>query len=127
MELKDAIELLEEVKVLDDSMYQYTPAYLEALDNVIENVRSLKHYAGQLRWERDVAIGQLNEIGIQFGEKMDSVKLAQEKRHPMQVKEIHIDEYYCPACGAENCCDQGVVGDKFCPNCGQALTVDMEY
>ena len=69
----------------------------------------------------------MNEIGIQFGEKMDSVKLAQEKRHPMQVKEIHIDEYYCPACGAENCCDQGVVGDKFCPNCGQALTVDMEY
>lgn len=82
MELKDAIELLEEVKVLDDSMYQYNPAYLEALDTVIEKARSLNHYAGQLKWERDVAIGQLNEIGIQFGEKMDSVKLAQEKRDP---------------------------------------------
>lgn len=31
------------------------------------------------------------------------------------------DEYICPACGAENLCDQGIVQDKFCPNCGQAL------
>lgn len=39
----------------------------------------------------------------------------------MQIKEVHIDEYICPACGAENLCDQGIVQDKFCPNCGQAL------
>lgn len=44
-----------------------------------------------------------------------------EKQIPMTVKEVHVDEYYCPACGAENCCNDGVVEDKFCPECGQAL------
>lgn len=40
---------------------------------------------------------------------------------PMKVDEIHVDEYFCPACGAENCCNDGVVQDKFCPECGQKL------
>ena len=33
-----------------------------------------KSYAEQIRWERDVAVGQLNEIGCQFGQRMDEVK-----------------------------------------------------
>lgn len=48
-----------------------------------------------------------------------------EKQEPMEVKEIHVDEYFCPACGSENTCDQGIVGDKFCSNCGQALYVNQ--
>ena len=39
----------------------------------------------------------------------------------MEINEIHVDEYYCPACGVENNCDQGVVEDNFCPKCGQRL------
>ena len=42
---------------------------------------------------------------------------------PQKVTDIHVDEYYCPSCGAENICDQGKVCHKFCPNCGQALEV----
>ena len=34
-----------------------------------------KSYADQIRWERDIAIEQLNEIGCQFGQKMDEVKM----------------------------------------------------
>ena len=33
-----------------------------------------KSYADQIRWERDIAIEQLNEIGCGFGQKMDEVK-----------------------------------------------------
>lgn len=44
-----------------------------------------------------------------------------ERDNLMEVTEIHVDEYYCPACGAENNCDQGVVEDNFCPRCGQRL------
>ena len=40
---------------------------------------------------------------------------------PMKITEIHVDEYYCPACGAENNCDQGYVQDNYCPVCGQRL------
>lgn len=44
-----------------------------------------------------------------------------ERDTAMEINEIHVDEYYCPVCGAENNCDQGVVEDNFCPNCGQRL------
>lgn len=43
------------------------------------------------------------------------------KRVPMKVKEIHVDEYYCPSCGAQNNCNDAVVEDEYCPNCGQCL------
>lgn len=36
MTREEAIAILEEVKVIDDSMYQYNPAYLESLDMAIE-------------------------------------------------------------------------------------------
>lgn len=41
MELVDAINILEEVKVLDDSMYKYNDAYMEALDYVLDIVKGL--------------------------------------------------------------------------------------
>lgn len=44
-----------------------------------------------------------------------------ERDTAMEINEIHVDEYFCPACGAENNCDQGVVEDNFCPRCGQRL------
>ena len=41
---------------------------------------------------------------------------------PMEVEEIHVDEYRCPACGAENTCgDISLIGDSYCPECGQAI------
>lgn len=44
------------------------------------------------------------------------------KAAPMEVTEIHVDEYYCLACGAENnCSGTCVVGDQYCPRCGQRL------
>ena len=46
-----------------------------------------------------------------------------ERDMAMEINEIHVDEYYCPVCGAENNCDQGVVEDNFCPRCGQRLKV----
>lgn len=51
----------------------------------------------------------------------DQINVLRERDVAMKIKEIHVDEYYCPACGAENNCDQGIVGDKFCPVCGQRL------
>lgn len=40
----------------------------------------------------------------------------------MEVEEIHVDEYRCPACGAENTCgDISLIGDSYCPECGQAI------
>lgn len=47
---------------------------------------------------------------------------ALEKRIPMKVEDIHVDEYFCPACGAENLNgDFKRIGYHFCPMCGQAI------
>ena len=35
----EAIEILEEVKVIDDSMYQYNQGYMDALDVAINDIR----------------------------------------------------------------------------------------
>ena len=49
-----------------------------------------------------------------------------ERDMAMEVEDIHLDEYYCPACGAENSCNQRCVEDNFCPVCGQRLKVKNE-
>ena len=46
---------------------------------------------------------------------------ALEKQIPKKIKEIHVDEYYCPACGAELTCNDAQVEDKYCRECGQRL------
>ena len=40
MTLEEAIEILEEVKAFDDSMYAYNPAYSEAIDLAIEALKA---------------------------------------------------------------------------------------
>ena len=60
---------------------------------------------------------QYHEIGT-----VEECREAMEKQKGMQVNEIHVDEYFCPACGSENNNgDFGVPGDHYCPICGQAI------
>ena len=69
-----------------------------------------------------VALDKLSEY-----EKLGTVEDIQDalqKQDEMEVTDIHVDEYYCPACGAENNCDGGKVGDHFCPACGQKYKED---
>ena len=57
-------------------------------------------------------------------ESLDAVLVEQalKKQIPMPVTEIHTDEYFCPLCHAEiGHCEDGVITDKFCPQCGQRL------
>ena len=57
------------------------------------------------------------------GLNLEEIAELKERDTAMEINEIHVDEYYCPVCGAENNCDQGVVEDNFCPRCGQRLKV----
>ena len=54
------------------------------------------------------------------------IKILKRKNTPMRVKDIHCDEYFCPACWNENTCDQHRVTDRFCPMCGQRLEVEND-
>lgn len=59
---------------------------------------------------------------IKFEKAISIAMEALRKQIPMEVKEIHVDEYFCPACGEQNNCgDICLIGDSYCPKCGQAL------
>ena len=57
MRKQDAVEILEEVKLLDDSMYQYDSNYLDALNVAIE---SLKTEAIPIKWIREF-LGEISD------------------------------------------------------------------
>ena len=62
MKPKQVIEILKSIKTEDDTELQ------QALDHAINCVGAIE----QIKWERDIAIQQLNELGYQFGEKIRS-------------------------------------------------------
>ena len=81
----------------------------DVLDNLWDfGIISNKHDADILEKAVDVAIENM------------------EKQIPMKIKEIHVDEYYCPSCGAELTCNDAKVEDKYCRECGQRFEVNEE-
>lgn len=69
------------------------------------------------KYERDYEeLEQYREIGT-----VEECRRAVEKQKSMKVNKVHVDEYFCPACGSENNCDYGKVHDKYCPICGHAI------
>lgn len=74
---------------------------------------------GQYMWERDVAISQLEELGLSLGQKVDHVKEAIDKATPMKLKEVKgmydITKPVCPRCGDD-------LFGEYCSECGQKLT-----
>ena len=78
----------------------------------------------QIKWERDIAISQLEEIGISLGQKMDDVKEALEKQIPKKVVKIHVpNTSFCKSHYREICptCSKAYEGTDYCPMCGQKL------
>lgn len=76
----------------------------------------------QFRCERDVAIGQLREIGLELGLKTDEVQKAVNKQIAMKPKEViglyNCTYYVCPVCG-----NDGLSGN-YCDECGQRIDID---
>lgn len=70
---------------------------------------------------QDDADRMSNNIHLYCKSAADAIEAINRRETPMKITEIHVDEYFCPACGAENNCDQGYVQDAYCPACGQRL------
>ena len=82
----------------------------------------------QIKWERDVAISQLEDIGCGLGRKMDDIKVAIEKQNKKTPilsgdgywnGELVYDTWECPNCGKHYEVDYDDY--DYCPNCGQAI------
>lgn len=74
---EEAIEQLKERLAITDYRQQI-PEYYEAIEMAIAALERC-NVVEQYRWERDIALEQLKEIGCGFGQNMDDVKKALEK------------------------------------------------
>lgn len=88
----------------------------------------MEEYVKQLRWERDIALQQLKEIGCELGRDMTDIKIAIEKTQPRRVnnrkimRDFHNRPYSvkgdCPMCGAPEILS---INTDYCHVCGQKL------
>lgn len=98
-----------------------------------KQAKSMANACEQIRWERDVAISQLEEVGVSLGQKMNDIRKLQEKSVAKQplfrlCEECKADECFdceryvnrCPACHSSLYSNSGKAY-KHCPECGQKL------
>ena len=69
----------------------------------------------QVRWERDVAIEQLESYGVSLGEKAEVAKVVH-GRWRFCGSDRWNDDYECSNCGKMAMCDS-----NYCPNCGAKM------
>ena len=101
---EEAIEILEEVKELDDTMYAYNPTYMNSLDMAIEALKEVQQY---------------REIGT-----VEECRKAVEKRRskkPVLRNDNGKLRKSCPVCG----CFFSPLS-RSCPKCGQAIDENLE-
>lgn len=106
MTLEEAIEILEEVKELDDTLYAYNAAYMEALEVAISTLKEVQQY---------------REIGT-VEECRDAVEKQKPKKPHRNYKKF--SGLWCKCgwyLGQKQCLDI-----KYCPNCGQALQMESD-
>lgn len=84
----------------------------------------------QVRWERDVAVSQLNDLGLSLGQKVDHVKDTINKQVSMDIivdPYFYGENYYCPHCGSYIGADHNNLKDvNYCNRCGQKLTMKKQ-
>lgn len=71
----------------------------------------------QIKWERDVALAQLEEYGVSLGEKADVMKVRHGRweRTGTLVGLMNFEHFYrCTACGRRG----GNTKTNYCPHCG---------
>ncbi|MCM1508380.1 MAG: hypothetical protein NC177_14800 [Ruminococcus flavefaciens] len=86
------------------------------------------NYEKALKYSRNFTqVAEQDSDGTNHEYEADTLNFAKcaeaaiNKQIPQKIKEIHIDEYYCPACGTENNCNDKIVEDCYCPVCGQRI------
>lgn len=105
-----------------------TVAILTILELASKGEVFSKEVLTQIRWERDIAISQLEEIGKSLGEKMDDVKAVItakwiEKRHGyLECSNCHCDTNKLDRHGYPIGQDIKHNKPKYCPHCGAYMT-----
>lgn len=77
----------------------------------------------QIKWERDVALAQLEEYGVSLGEKADVVKMQHGKWIHSEIEDDDwgriFHKWTCSVCGYSVA--HNPTGENYCPNCGAKM------
>lgn len=144
---KEAFEILEEVKELDDTLYAYSDAYMEALEvalyalKEIQNYRKLGTLEELARAKKYINLarkhGTIGEMIDECAEyesigTVEECREATEKQKPKKCIEDSCPDhthYKCPSCGKiqKTKYDNSTFGCILnnCSNCGQALEMEV--
>ena len=134
MTFYDACKEIEDISFVDNTITGQTVkdrkqsmAILTVLESAQKGEAFSKGYVEQLRWERDLAVAQLEEIGKSLGEKMDDVKIVAaarwiEKRHGyFECSNCHCDTNKLDKHGYPIGRDMRHDKPKYCPHCGAIM------
>ena len=132
MTKQEAIEILEEVKELDDTMYAYNPAYMNTTDMAIEAFKEIQLYKDNKLCliPEDVYSRQCSELDAY--KEIGTVKECREavekqkakkpipinyKKYADKIENMEFleDAYLCPNCKTV------IRSGSFCGRCGQKL------
>ena len=135
MTLYDACNEIKDISFVDNIIpgqtfkdRNQTVAILTILELASKGEVFSKEVLTQIRWERDIAISQLEEIGKSLGEKMDDVKIIVtaiwiEKRHGyLECSNCHCDTNRLDKHGYPIGQDIKHNKPKYCPHCGAYMT-----
>lgn len=75
----------------------------------------------QVRWERDVAIEQLSQIGKSFGEKMDDIATMRYGRWEWLGPNELVRGCMCGTCSVCKVRSKYITNTAVCPNCGTRM------
>lgn len=147
---KEAFEILEEVKELDDTLYAYSDAYMEALEVALYALKEIQNYRKLGTLEElarakkyiDLAkkhgtIGEMIDECAEY-EEIGTVKECREamdKKKPKKCVEESCPDhthYKCPSCGKIHlsrykygCPSLGRI-PRYCEYCGQSIDENLE-
>ena len=145
---KEVIEILEEVKEFDDTLYAYSSAYMEALEVALSALKEIQNYRKLGTLEElarakkyiDLAkhhgtIGEMIDECAAYEEigTVEECWKATEKQKPKKCIEDSCPDhthYKCPSCGKiqktkyANSTFGCILNN--CSNCGQALEMEVE-
>lgn len=105
---KNAVEILKKHD-------QYATA--KAVEEAFMALVCLEQYI----WERDIALSQLEELGLGFGEKTGRVKTLIDRDNEEEAIYKHESgTFVCPSCGASTF-SLVLYGGNFCQHCGKRV------